>query len=71
MPEEQNSSRSWSFKDAPRDLRLKVVERIPQLLEALVSKANEVASKVAEKAAFATELSAGLAEFSRAQGGKQ
>jgi hypothetical protein len=47
---------SWLFKDSPRDVRLKCVEKIPLLLDTLVRKSTEVANTIAEKVAYAKDL---------------
>jgi hypothetical protein len=49
---------SWPFKEAPRELRLQVIEAIPQLLEALVKKSAELTSEIKDKVAFAEQLTA-------------
>jgi hypothetical protein len=53
------SYQNWLFKDAPRHLRLQVVEAIPQLLEALVKKSGELASDIKDKVTFVEELAGG------------
>jgi hypothetical protein len=40
----------WLFNDAPRVQRIDAVEKIPELLEALLEKAAEAAKTIAEKA---------------------
>jgi hypothetical protein len=56
----QNSDRDsyagWAFKDAPRDYRMKVVDKIPELLEALCKKSVEVAAEINKKVQFARTL---------------
>lgn len=47
---------TWSFKEAPREFRIKVVDKIPALLEALVEKANEVAANIKSTVGTAKEL---------------
>jgi len=53
---DQGERESWAFKDAPRDFRLKVVDKIPALLEALVKRSAEVTSEITMKVRFANEL---------------
>jgi len=50
----------WPFKDAPRDYRLKAVVRIPELLDALVTKSAEVASDITERVGYAEQIVAAL-----------
>jgi len=59
---DQGERESWAFKDAPRDFRLKVVDKIPALLEALVKRSAEVTSEITMKVRFANELA--LTSFS-------
>ncbi len=39
----------WAFNDAPRDLRLRAVEKLPNLIEELAKKAVETAEAVNKK----------------------
>jgi hypothetical protein len=48
---------SWLFKDSPREQRLKAVEKIPDLLAALVKKSGELAETVTRKVNYARDLS--------------
>lgn len=57
---EAGSFESWPFKDAPRDARLKAVEKIPSLLAALVEKADEVAGEISAKSSYAQSLISSL-----------
>lgn len=50
----------WPFKDAPRDLRLKVVDHIPELLRELVDKSSKAKSELFQKFEYARALAAGL-----------
>jgi hypothetical protein len=50
----------WLFNDAPRLLRIKAVDKIPDLLEALLKKAAETSAKITEKAAEVDALTAGI-----------
>jgi len=47
---------AWHFNDAPREMRLKYVDRIPEVLEELTKKASEVTRRIQEKAKEAREL---------------
>jgi hypothetical protein len=62
---------AWPFKDAPRDYRLKTVVRIPELLDALVTKSAEVASDITEKVGYAKQIAAALAPPSAEDSKKQ
>lgn len=53
---DQGERETWPFKDAPREFRIKVVDKIPALLEALVKRSSEVASEITKKVRFAQEL---------------
>jgi hypothetical protein len=61
---------SWPFKDAPRELRIDVVEKIPELLQALVKKSADIAAKMTQKIDYTKELAARLAPASP-QGSKK
>jgi hypothetical protein len=52
----ENSWQSWAFKEAPRELRLKVIERIPQLLDELVTKSSSLASDISDKIKMTKDL---------------
>ena len=53
---DQGTRESWHFKDSPREYRLKAVEKIPDLLAALVTKSAEVAAEMSTKVTFANNL---------------
>lgn len=57
---DRDSCNSWAFKDAPRDFRMKVVDKIPALLEELCKKSVEVATEINEKVQFARNLTSTL-----------
>jgi hypothetical protein len=46
----------WLFNDGPRDLRIKAIEYVPNLVDALAKKAAETAEVVGRKADAALEL---------------
>jgi len=48
-PDHYRNYKSWTFKDAPRALRLEVVHHIPDLIKALVKESETVAKQVTEK----------------------
>jgi hypothetical protein len=51
----------WLFNDSPRDMRLKSVDKIPELIAALSKAASEMTKKVQEKTQGVREL-AGIIE---------
>lgn len=57
-PDPEDTYEKWAFKDAPRDLRLKVVERIPQLLDELTTTSIKLASVINEKITVTKQLAA-------------
>lgn len=59
---EDESYQSWAFRDAPREFRIEVVDKIPDLLEALVKKSNETTEVVAKKVKYVQELASILAK---------
>jgi hypothetical protein len=46
----------WPFNEAPRYLRVKAVDKLPDLIEALVEATNATAKRLKEKVAPAQEL---------------
>jgi hypothetical protein len=52
----------WLFNDAPRWLRIEAVERIPDLLEALIQDTHEAARNVREKTSEANQLATAIAQ---------
>jgi len=57
---ESEKEETWAFKDAPREHRLKAVEKIPELIDALVKKANEFSADLTASMSFAQALAATL-----------
>lgn len=53
----------WLFNDAPRDLRLAGVDKIPELIEALGQEASETTKRVQEKTKQVRDLAAAVAEI--------
>jgi hypothetical protein len=51
-------SDTWLFNDAPRELRLRAVEHIPDLIDDLRIETERTAASVAEKLGFANQLTA-------------
>jgi len=58
--EEHNSDGPWLFNDAPRDLRLHSVDKIPELIEALAKEASETAKQVRESTQRASALAGAI-----------
>ncbi len=56
-PESEREDR-WSFSDAPRDLRIDGIEKLPNLLEELTQEAAKVTSQIQERAEYARQLAA-------------
>lgn len=50
----------WAFKDAPRELRLKTVDRIPQLFDELVTKSDSLAAEISDKVKAAKQFASYL-----------
>ncbi|SRR5713101_6342931 len=50
----------WPFKEAPREFRIKAVDKIPELLEALVKKSAEVASDITKRVEYAKDIASNL-----------
>lgn len=62
---ERDAYESWAFRDAPREYRLKVVEKIPALLDALVIKSVEIASDIKKSVGYTTELESAISKASQ------
>jgi hypothetical protein len=54
-PEHENDE-SWLFNDAPRSFRIEAVDKIPDLLEALIAKVAETTKTIQTKTTEAKEL---------------
>lgn len=61
----------WAFKDAPRELRLKVVEWIPKLLDELTNTSLKLASDINEKISLAQGLASLLPQPTSPSGSKK
>jgi hypothetical protein len=53
------------LRDAPREIRLLAVEKLPDLLNALIKEAKQITQETAKKAAEAKQIAAGLGKNSR------
>jgi hypothetical protein len=63
-PDEERSE-SWLFNDAPRWLRVDGVEKIPDLLEALIKNTEETTKKIRSKTAEAKNLAVAITQAAR------
>jgi hypothetical protein len=61
-PDEYRNRKSWVFKDAPRALRLKAVEKIPALIKVLCKEAEEMTAKTAATVTRAQEIASCLSK---------
>jgi hypothetical protein len=50
----------WLFKDAPREMRLRSVDKIPQLIQSLFEEASSATKKIQEKTKEVRELAAAI-----------
>jgi len=57
----------WAFNDAPRDLRIAAIKKIPDLIEKLNAEAALMASNVAEKIEDVDLLASAIGELSSAK----
>jgi len=63
---EQASDEEWLFNDAPRSLRIEAIDKIPDLLDTLISKAEETTKKIQDKSSEAKQLAAAISEVAQA-----
>jgi hypothetical protein len=61
FPEEQEGVEVWLFNEAPRSLRLKAIEKIPDLLRKLSQEATEMAKALEAKVHDAQAVSLAIA----------
>jgi hypothetical protein len=61
----------WLFNSAPRPLRIDAIDKVPALLEKLITAAEKTAKKLREKTAEAHDLAAALAEAASEISGKE
>jgi len=59
---------SWLFNDAPRELRLRAVEHIPDLIDKLVKETTRTAERVSRKATVALELATQVEKIAQKAG---
>jgi hypothetical protein len=58
-----NDVEQWLFNDAPRLLRVQAIEKIPELLEALLESAGDMSKRITEKAEEVDALTAGISSM--------
>ncbi len=61
FPDEEQCE-SWLFNDAPRWLRIEGIEKIPDLLEALIKNTEETTQRIKSKIDQANQLAGAIAE---------
>ena len=61
--EDFNSDGPWLFNDAPRDLRLHSVDKIPELIEELGKQASETAKQIRESTQRASALAGAIEQI--------
>jgi hypothetical protein len=57
----------WLFNDAPRALRAEAVEKLPELIEALVEVADDTATKIRQQTGVARELAKAVTALAQAK----
>jgi hypothetical protein len=62
---------SWLFNDAPRSLRLRAIEHIPELVEALANEASHTAKRVSEQAHYALKLAESIRVIAKDKGARR
>jgi len=55
-----NDVAEWLFSEAPRLLRVQAIEKIPELLQAMLESAGDMSKRIAEKAEEVDALAAGI-----------
>jgi hypothetical protein len=67
----ETTAGSWLFNDAPRNLRLRAIEHLPELIEALAKEASHTAKRVTEQADYALELAKSISAITTEKGSRQ
>jgi hypothetical protein len=62
---------SWLFKDGPRNLRLRAIDHVPELVEALSREVSQAAKRVSEQADYALTLAESIAAIAGGKGNAQ
>lgn len=65
---EQNVRELWKFNDAPRLLRMKAIQAIPELIDKLTDETIAIAKHASERARIAKELSNALVSPNETKG---
>lgn len=63
--DDRNEDGPWLFNDAPREMRLRSVDKIPELIESLSKKAAETTKKIQEKTKEVGELASAIEEAAK------
>lgn len=58
--DEENLKQQWLFNEAPRSIRIRAIDSVPELLEHLAKEAASTAERVKESAQVAAELAAAI-----------
>lgn len=58
--DDDNEEGPWPFSEAPREMRLRSVDKLPELIESLNEKASETTKKIQEKTKEVGELAAAI-----------
>lgn len=66
ITEHFGSDGPWLFNDAPRELRLLGVDKLPEVIEALGKEASDTTKKVREKTKQARELATAIQQIANA-----
>jgi|SRR5579863_1979424 len=59
---------SWLFNDAPRQLRLRAIKHVPDLIESLANEALHTATRVREEAELAVEIAKSISASPEGKG---
>jgi hypothetical protein len=63
--QESSMDGPWLFNNAPREMRIRGVDKIPELIEALSKQAFEITKKVRDKAKTVRELTGVIGQIAR------
>jgi uncharacterized phage infection (PIP) family protein YhgE len=64
---ESETEGPWLFSDAPREMRLNSVDKIPELIGALSQRASETAKKIQEKTQEVRDLASAITEITNTE----
>jgi|HubBroStandDraft_6_1064221.scaffolds.fasta_scaffold00501_20 hypothetical protein len=68
---DESTQNEWLFNDAPRELRLRAIEAVPELIQSMTREARDTAKRVRVKADVALELAAAIDVMTESAGGEQ